>query len=84
MQGLQGGLGHGFAWRGDVGMAVLACMCVVWSGERLKEGEGLSGGARRALAQAHERATGRGADRAAPQSREGGASEARASGARCR
>jgi hypothetical protein len=60
-QGLQGGQGGGFTRRGDVGMAISACVRVVRSGGQLKEG-GLAGRARRLVAQARGRATGRGAD----------------------
>jgi hypothetical protein len=69
---LKGGRDGGFAWRGDVGAAVSACMRTVRAGRWLKEGEGLAGGARRAVTQACEYATGRGADRAARQSKERG------------
>jgi hypothetical protein len=44
-----------------VGAAVSACMDVVHSGGRLKEG-GLAGGAHRAVAQEHGHAMGRGAN----------------------
>lgn len=47
----KGGRGNGFAWRGDIGVAVSACLHAARSGGRLKEG-GLSGGARRAVTQA--------------------------------
>jgi hypothetical protein len=69
---LKGGRDGGFAWRGDVGTAVSACMRTVRAGRWLKEGEGLAGGARRAVTQACECATSRGADRAARQSKERG------------
>jgi hypothetical protein len=65
VQGLEGGRDGSFARRGNVGAAVSTCVCAVHASRRLKEGEGLAGGARRAVTQARERATGRGAERAA-------------------
>jgi hypothetical protein len=62
VQGLLGGRGDNFTWRGDVGVAISACVHVVRFGRLLKEGEGLAGGAHRAVAQVCGRATGRGAD----------------------
>jgi hypothetical protein len=67
-----------FGSRGDVGMAVSACVRVVHAGERLKEGRGkLASRAHRTATQTRERATGQGTNKAAPLCREGEGRRAR-------
>jgi hypothetical protein len=62
----RGGRGAGLELGGDVGAVISACVRSVRVGERLREGEGLTSGARGTVAQTHERTIGRSADRATP------------------
>ena len=61
----KGGQGSGFAWGGNMGAIVSACMHAALTDGWLEEG-GLPSGARRVEAQMRGRATGRGADRWGP------------------